>query len=235
MNIKTIRTVAAALALSMMVSGCATNRAANRPLTPDEQRLREDAEAFNTTVAEGALAGCLVGGLLGLAMAKNKGQGALAGCAAGGVTGGATGYYVAQKQQNYASAERRLGATIVDVRQDNQRLVGMVETNRRIIAADRAKIEDIDRSLAANRISAEQARAQMAAVDDNRAYLEKTLSNLRERQKMYKEAAPTLKAQGTKQQAAELDREIASLETQVKQLEGELGTLVERRKISRVG
>ena len=235
MTTKRIRTVALAVALSMAAAGCATNRAADRPLSPDEQRLRQQAEVFNTTVAEGALAGCLAGTLLGILVAKDKAAGAVAGCAAGGVAGGAGGYYVAQKQETYASAERRLDAMIAAVRQANQRLAGIVATSQRVIAADRARIEDIDRSLAANRISLDQARAQMAAVDDNRAYLEKTLAGLHEKQKTYREAAPTLRGQGSNRQAAELDREIASLETQVRALEGELGTLIERRKISRVG
>ena len=106
-------------------SGCVQTMPtmSSTPLTPQEQEMRKQGEVFNKTVVEGAVVGALAGALTGL-LIKRDAKGALIGAAAGAALGGGTGYYLAQKQKQYASTEQRMDAMIADVRADNQKVAG---------------------------------------------------------------------------------------------------------------
>lgn len=103
-----------------------------------------------------------------------------------------------------------------------------------MIADDKARIEQIDADLAAGKITLAQAKTKMASVDDNTAYLDNTLTELRKRQQTYVDAAAQTKTGSAKQNAA-MQAEIGKLETQIAQLQAERDALVQRRTVSRVG
>jgi len=224
-----------ALATALMLGACTTT-GNDTARTPAEQRMHEQAQTFNTTIAEGALTGCVVGALIGiLASNRHQGSGAAIGCGAGAAVGGATGYMVASTQEKYANEEARLDAMTADLKTDNQRLAGLIESSRQVIASDKAALDALDKKIAANKISASQARAEMAKVDDNIAYLKKTVANLKEREQEYQTARNKAAAKASAAKTAEVDAEIATLQTQIATLEKDLDGLVTRRKISRVG
>jgi archaellum component FlaC len=228
--------VSATIVATMFLSACVTtNGASDRQLTPAEQRMREQASTYNQTMMEGALMGCAAGGLVGLLLSNSNNQveNALMGCAAGGVLGGGAGAYVADKQEAYANEEQQLDAMITDVRQENERLAGLVSATQDVIAADKERIGQIDRDLASGKITMEQAKMRMAAVDDNTAYLDNTLAELRKRQQTYAEASSVV--DGSRSQNRAMDAELSKLEDQISQLQSERDALVERRTVSRVG
>lgn len=224
------------LGISLLLSGCATTRD-EASMTPAEKRMREQAATFNQTIAEGAALGCVAGMLIGvLASGRGggeRGRGIALGCAAGAAVGGAAGYYVADKQEEYASTEERLEAMTTDVRADNQRLADLIDASRQVIATDTKTIERLEKQIAAGQISREKARTQLADVDDNTKYLEQTVANLKKRHEEY--AIARGKTQGSKQKLATMDAEISRLEQQISVLEKDLDSLVQRRKVSRIG
>lgn len=226
---------ALALGMALLLGACTTN-GEGTARTPAEQRMREQASTFNQTVGEGALAGCIAGAIIGiLASSRHQGQGAAIGCGAGAAVGGAAGYMVASTQETYANEEARLNAMIDDLRADNQRLAGLIDSTRTVIASDKAALDTLDKQIAAKKVTASQAKAELAKVDDNITYMRQTVANLKQREQEYmtarNKAAPEVSAQKT----AAVDAEIATLQTQIATLERDLDGLVTRRKISRVG
>jgi archaellum component FlaC len=242
---KSFKVLALAVSSSVLLSACqTTSGAGDRPLTPAEQRMREQADTYNQTMLEGAATGCAAGAVTGLAVAllgggKHKGKNALVdsaiGCAAGAVIGGGVGAYVADKQEKYANKEQQLDSMISDVRAENQRLAGLITATQQVIADDKARMDQIDTDLAAGKLSMEQAKKKMASVDDNRAYLDKTLAELKKRKDTYAEAAKQTASGASKAKADAMNAEITTLQKQIAQLEAERDSLVQRRTVSRVG
>ncbi len=227
-----------ALALSMamvLVTACATTED-QQNLTPAEKKMREQASTFNQTMAEGALVGCIAGGILGiLASNRHQGNGAAIGCAAGAAVGGAAGYAVASQQESYANEEERLNAKIDEVKADNQRLAGLIDSSRQVIASDKATIVALDKKLAAGKITADAAKLEIAKVDNNIKYLTQTVANLKKRQEEYQTARDESAKTAGKTATKAMDAEISTLKTQIATLEKDLDGLMSRRKISRVG
>lgn len=238
LNSGVLRRAAATVLLSsaLLTAGCATGpeQTAGRPsLTPDEQRLRQQADAYNETVIEGAIVGALVGALAG-ALIGGDARGAAIGAGAGAALGGGAGAYMGQKQRQYANEEQRLESITADVRADNERTANILASARKVISADKEKIKRIDQQLAAGQINLAQAKQQMKSVDDNRKYLESTIANLKTKREQWWNVANQARAQGNPKQVKEMETEIKKLERQIAALEQELDSLVERRRISRV-
>ncbi len=226
---------ALALAMALVLGGCATADDPN--LSPAEKKMREQASTFNQTVAEGALVGCVAGTILGILASSrnNRGQGAAIGCAAGAAVGGATGYAVASQQESYANEEERLNAKTAELKADNQRLAGLIDASRTVIASDKAEIKSLDKKIAAGKITAEKAKVEIAKVDDNIKYLTQTVANLKKRQEEYQLARDQSAKEAGPKATAAMDQEISILKTQIASLEKDLDGLMARRKISRVG
>lgn len=242
MMMKSAKAVALSLSVSLLLSACQTTGANDRPLTPAEQRMREQADTYNQTIFEGAAAGCAAGILAGILIGAAGGgkkntmlaDGAI-GCVAGAAIGGGVGAYVADKQEKYATKEEQLDAMIADVKGENQRLAGLVTATQQVIVADKARLDQIDKDLAAGKITMAQAKEKIAAVDDNKAYLDNTIAELRKRQTNYADAASQTARGAPKSKVRAMNEEINTLEKQIAQLEAERDSLARRRTVSRVG
>lgn len=224
------------LSSALLTAGCATGpeqTVDGPPLTPDEQRLRQQADAYNETVIEGAIVGALVGALAG-ALIGGDARGAAIGAGAGAALGGGAGAYLGQKQRQYSNDEQRLESITADVQADNERTANILASARKVISADKEKIKRIDQQLASGQIDLAQARNQMKTVDDNKAYLETTIANLKTKREQWWQVANQSRGQGNPKQVAEMETEIKEMERQIAALESELDSLVERRRISRV-
>src|SRR5690349_20501788 len=94
----TFRALLIPISASLLLGGCAnTNSACQNPTTPN-QVLDCSNSRFSTTVAQGAVAGAVLGGVAGyfLAGSGNKAAGVATGAALGGAVGTAAGYAVAR-------------------------------------------------------------------------------------------------------------------------------------------
>jgi C4-dicarboxylate-specific signal transduction histidine kinase len=233
------KVIAVALSASLFLSACQTTSTTNangEPLTPAEIRMREQASTYNSTIAEGALAGCVAGGLLGLLVGGKRGvANAAIGCAVGGALGAGAGAYVADKQETYANREQQIAAMTADVQADNERLEALIESTRQVIAQDTARIKQTEQQLAAGKITMEQAKAKMASVDANKEYLDQTIAGLNDRRKTYQDAADQMANSGKSRDLRAMEKEIAQLEDQIAMLETERDSLAQRRTVSRIG
>lgn len=243
MKIRLMRSTAAALVGAMLLSGCVTTSGGtpSRPLTPQEQALREQSKAYDGTRLEGAALGCvsgaLVGILVGASTSGKKGAlvGGAAGCAAGGIGGYAWGSYVADKQKQFATAEQQYGSMLDDARAENTRLNGFVDASRKVMADDSARLEQINGQLASGKINLEKAKSEVAIIDENTAEVESSITGLKKREKELLDIRTNAKSLGNPAERQQMDGEIGTLQRQIALLQGDLDTLVQHRKVSRVG
>lgn len=247
------RMLAGVLAGTLLLTSCAQvqsmqDRLASlgepeRPLSPAEQKLKEQAADYNRTVFEGILVGAVGGAALGagvgaVAAGDNRTAGALTGALIGAVGGavlGATGgLYYANLKQQYADQEQRLDAIIVDLRAENEKLGGIVDTVHTIVAENRAKLDRIDADLKAQRTSRQQAEQDLVAIDGARKNLETQIANIRKSKDKWQEIADSERAQGNGAKIARIDQEIGRIESQIALMQTELDGFSARR-VSVVG
>jgi hypothetical protein len=126
-----------------------------------------------TTVAQGAGVGAVLGGLLGAAVSDNKTKGALIGAAAGGLLGAAVGSSIAERKAQYANEEDFLVAEI----QRNQEFIREADEENRQLYAE---IDRLDRE---SRRLAREYRAGKASRDalvQQKARVEKQLAKAKQ-------------------------------------------------------
>jgi len=135
-----------------MLSGCATN--------PDGTMNDQQ-----QTVAEGAVVGAVLGGLLGAAVSKNKGTGALVGAAAGGLIGAGIGSSIAERKAQYATEEDFLIAEI----ERNQEFIAEADAENRQLYQEIARLDRESQRLAreyrAGKIKRDALASQQAGLE----------------------------------------------------------------------
>jgi len=102
-----------------LTGGASTTATPDSSLTPEEQRLRKQSQAFQRTVWEGVLIGASAGALLGVFQGKDT-EGILKRALIGGAVGGLAGAYIANKQKQYSNTEDQLDSMISDVQKSNK-------------------------------------------------------------------------------------------------------------------
>ncbi len=222
------------IAILISFAACSINPRRSGPMSSAERNLRQDAEFFSQS---GIIACMVAGGVTGgtvFILAKGKDRYWKAVIAAVGACGVAVGanYYLEVQRKQHANNEDRLNATIADVHKENVRLKSLITNTRKVVADDKSKIDRIDASYKKKAISLDQARKQMAGVDDNRVFLREMLEKLKRREANWKEVAE--QEHSNVGSTASLDREIASLQKQINTLNSQLAELDQHRAISLV-
>ncbi|MDQ5908148.1 MAG: hypothetical protein QG599_239 [Pseudomonadota bacterium] len=148
------------LVIAVLLPGCATS--------PDNATNDQQA-----TVAQGAIFGAVLGGLLGAAVSDNKATGALIGAAAGGLIGAGIGSSIAERKAQYASEEDFLVAEI----HRNQEFIREADAQNDQIYADIIRLDRESQRLAgeyrAGRLSGD-------ALTGKKASMEKQLAQARQ-------------------------------------------------------
>ncbi|SUS05143.1 putative Glycine zipper [Candidatus Defluviicoccus seviourii] len=241
-----MRILAGSMAGVLLLTSCASapppQTAASvepgRPFTAEEERMRTQAADYNRTIAEGiavgAAAGAGAGALAGLAACRGKLDCMLIGMAIGAVLGaglgGFGGKYYADKKERYVNEEQRLDAITVDFRNNNTKLEDEIANIRLVTLDNKKRIEAVKRDLAAQRMSAEQARKELATIDSNRTFLQTRVDELKKLRNDFREVAQQARADsGNNPRVAQMDSEINAMERQITRLQGELDALSSRR------
>lgn len=242
-----MRLLAGTMAGALLLTSCATPQPPaqtaavvepGRPLTAEEERMRSQAADYNRTIAEGiavgVAAGAGAGALAGLAACRGKLDciliGAAVGAVLGGGLGGFGGKYYADKKERYLNEEQRLDAITVDFRNNNKKLEDEVANIRVVTLDNKKRIEAVKRDLAAQRMSAEQARKELATIDSNRTFLQARVDELKKLRNDFREVAQQARADsGNNPRVAKMDGEINAMERQITLLQNELDALSARR------
>ncbi|MCP5158276.1 MAG: glycine zipper 2TM domain-containing protein [Gammaproteobacteria bacterium] len=188
------------LLITVLLPGCAT---APDGTVDDRQQ----------TIAEGAIAGAVLGGLLGAAVSRNKASGALIGAAAGGLIGAGIGSTIADRKAQYASEEDFLVAEI----RRNQDFIQEADAQNRQLYREIAQLDRESR-----RLTREYRAGQVSrdALSQQKAGLEKQLAKAKQIQSLTEKQLTDAQQvyQESQQKRGTQDQYTQQLETNVVEL-----------------
>jgi uncharacterized protein YcfJ len=166
----------AIIAFSLALAGCVTTQDAQ--LSPAEQRLKQSASRFNETVATGAVAGAVLGAFLGALAAgpNNRQQGAMFGAAAGTAIGAGSGYYIATRNEQYASREQTMNARLTAAQREVDSFRDLAQSSRQVAEENTRKLSALGQRFDARQISADEYRRQAAASRQMSDLMTKTIA-----------------------------------------------------------
>jgi len=171
------------------------------------------------TKAEGTGIGVLGGALLGAAFGGRKG--AAWGAALGGVAGYAYGSHVANEKAKYARKEDWLNACISSARKVNKSTRSYnAKLSRKI--ADTRKLVSLYKQ---NKVSKSKLRAQKTLIDQERKTANKMLKNAQYELKAQQGVLRDAKKMGKKAEAQRLEKEIAIMKRENRELKSQTNTL----------
>jgi hypothetical protein len=110
--------------------------------------------------------------VLGALVSRDRAQGAVIGAAAGAALGGGAGYYIATRNERFATREEAANARITAARREANDLARTASVAERVTRENRARIGELDRRYRAGQITAAQYRQETAAMRED-------LSNMR--------------------------------------------------------
>lgn len=234
------RGMLAALVLSIGISGCVTNppqgSTGGGSSSGVDPRLSGDGD-INFFARSGVQA-CLVGGLGGIVLCeltasdKDKPKCRIAAAIIGCGIGVGGDMYLDHQRAKYANKEQRLQAVTAEVRTENERLTRMTSTVQQVIRDDKAELRRIQSDIKAKKMSKEQAQQELAGIDANRDYLEKTITELKSRVGEWQQVANKERASGARIDT--LNAEINKMQRQIGSLEAELDDLYQQRSAVKI-
>ena len=186
-------------------------------LTPVERRLREQSQAFQRTVWEGALLGA---GATSFLTAFLTGQELvmLAG-GAGATAGGLGGAYIANKQKQYSSKEEVLEAMTADVRKSNEETESLIASVREVIAEDKRRLAALQSQVKRSEATRAALEVERRRIADNRAVMKQASQGAREKlsmfqgaQRQYRKSNPDTNTTRMEQQLNAFNQSIQSLD-----------------------
>jgi hypothetical protein len=159
------------LACGLALAGCSGTPGAGgsaQDLTGSQQELRQRTSRFNETILTGGLLGAAVGAVGGcLAAGRNCGQGAAIGGVAGGAVGAAAGYYIATRNEQFASREQAAQARIGAARREADDLQRTATVADQVARDNRSRLAELERRYRAGQITAAEYRSEAAPMRDD--------------------------------------------------------------------
>ena len=158
----------------------------------------------------------------------------IAGVSACGVAIGAN-YYLDQRRSEYANTNQRLHLMSQDIKQDSAKVVARTATVQQVIADDKAILARIEQEM--KNKTADQAKVQqeIAAIDKNLGLMRKDLANMQNKVSEYQDVARQERSSGAGQDVAEVDMEIAQMNTKVASLQQAVDGLYDQRSAITLG
>jgi len=236
-NLKSKRKLAGKFAVvtitagSIFLSGCA-NMGQDANLSPDQQRLRDQKQEYNLTVAEGAAAGAVAGALLGGLL--GGGRGALIGSVAGLGAGAMAGDYVANMKEKYANAEDRAQAEIAAVAESNAKIAAELTTIEKVVAQDKIVLAGLQQTAQASAEQLAAAKSKLALARQDRALIASELSKMNTARDTATSALADVQKSGSGPKAAQLKNSIDDMAAKIKKVEAQLAELDNAIAVSKV-
>jgi len=194
------------------------------PLTPAEQRMRDQSRAFQKTVWEGVLIGASAGAVWGLIKGDDAG-GVLKKALIGGAVGGLAGAYVAHKQKEYAGKEDQLDSMIADVRESNRQAEELAVSVREVIAEDKRRLASVQKGYKAGRATQAEIESARRRVSENKAVVVQASKGAREKYSMFEGAEREYRQQNPGTDTARLQSELKAYNRQIETLDGLANTI----------
>ncbi|MCB1859570.1 MAG: peptidoglycan-binding protein [Gammaproteobacteria bacterium] len=202
------------------------------------QQMKSDSMFFNQSYLEACGVGLLGGAVIGYISgddSKEREKNMMVGAGVGCVAAMGANYWLQGQREQAAYKEADMKQMLATLKDENRKLSSLVNSSKEVVAEDRRKIQQIDDAYRKKQISLEEAKIQMAEIDDNKAHLEKTLANLEERKKNWDTLGNKVRANQSSADSKAMDTEIASLERKITTLKSELDALEQTRRVSAIG
>lgn len=230
--------VGALVSAYVFAAGCAgmqrTSSQDYAGMSPAEQRLAQQSQAYNDTQLEGCLLGAGAGLVGACTIGRCKLEDILIGVAVGAAVGCTAGTYLANVQKGHGTAEEQLNVVINDVRRENQGLLAYNQTAQNVIAEKKVELTKLQKDIAAGRKSREDAKQELTSINKTEQQLQKTLASAKQRHDDLKQAASAIKSSDPRQRAT-ADQEVKQLEQQIATLGSNLQELTEARRLTGLG
>lgn len=166
--------------------------ASNDACSSQRGQLTSIGDYFTQAMVVGAVSGGALGALTGALVSGGDLESTLAGAAVGGVAGAAAGYYSAKAEANSNPAQL-VGGVYKDLYSENQQIDRTTTAFRAVRACRTAEADRIRADYRAGRLTADEARAQLADVKKKFEweikYAEEVGGKMNERGEQYSYAA----------------------------------------------
>ena len=203
-------------------SSAQTEGAPAASLSPAEQRLRQQSQAFQRTVWEGALIGAGAGTLWGV-IQGDKAKDVLTKALIGGAVGGLAGAYVASKQKAFSSQEDQLDAMIADVRKSNQETEELIVSVRQVITEDKKRLAAIEQRYRKGQATQAEVAGTRQRISDNKMVIAQASKGAREKQTMFQGAEQQFQQNHPGTDTGRMRRELDVFNKNLKTLDGLAG------------
>jgi len=210
--------------MSGLTGGASTTATPDSSLTPEEQRLRKQSQAFQRTVWEGVLIGASAGALLGVFQGKDT-EGILKRALIGGAVGGLAGAYIANKQKQYSNKEDQLDSMISDVQKSNKETEELIASARQVMAEDKRRLASVQSRYKAGQASEADLNSTRRKVSENKAVVTQATKGAREKYSMFEGAEREYRQQNPGTDTGRLQSELKAYNQQIETLDGVANTV----------
>ncbi len=201
-----------------------TPTASSASLTPAEQRLRRQSNAFRKTVWEGVLIGAGAGTLWGV-IQGDEAKDVLLKAAIGGAVGGLAGAYIASKQKQFSSKEDQLDAMIADVRRSNQETEELIASARQVIAEDKKRLAAVEQRYRKGQASQSEVASMRSRITDNQAVIAQASKGAHEKQTMFQGAERRYRQDNPGTDTGRMQQELAAYSRKLNTLDSLAGSV----------
>jgi uncharacterized membrane protein len=188
-------------------------------LTPAERRMREQSQAFQKTVWQGALIGAGAGALWGVIQGDDT-KDILKKALIGGAVGGLAGAYVAHKQKQYSNKEDQLDSIIADVRESNEETEELIVSVRQVIDEDKRRLASVEKRRKAGQATEAELKTVRGRISDNQAVVAQASQGAREKYSMFEGAEQEYRKQNPGTDTVGLQSELKAYNRQIETLDG---------------
>jgi hypothetical protein len=170
-----IRTFAACGGLIVCLLGCASW--SDSGPTAAQRDLHRQTERFNGTVTTGAASGAAIGAAGGAIVAAALGGndigvsllGGAIGAVVGGLIGGSAAWYIAERNERYSDREQQARRRERAARREVEDLTRTAALAEQVALENQAKLGEIERMLAARRVTREAYQRDLLTMQDDLA------------------------------------------------------------------
>lgn len=245
MNAFNRNTACLLISVTLLLSGCANTGSSLLSGTKPDPRLTssEQAQFFSTSGAQGcgvgAVSGAALGALVGALAGDSKN--ALAGAAIGGAAGCAAGmtanYYLDGLKKDYASTAERLQAMDTDISKDTAAVEKSTLAMKQVISENQATLTKISIQKDKAGFDKAGAKTQLAQIDANISKMKETIKGMKDKESAFKVAlqGQTTATTAEKSKLENLNKEYASLNSKISDLEKETNEFYEQRQAISLG
>jgi len=192
---------------------------ASAELTPAEKRMREQSQAFQKTVWQGALFGAGSGVLWAIIQGDDT-KDILKNALIGDAVGGFSGTYIAHKQEQYSNKEDQLDSMIADVRESNEDTEALIASVRQVIDEDKRRLASVQKQVTAGTATDAQLNAVRNRISDNQAVVDQASKGAREKYRMFQGAEQEFSKRNPGTDTSRLQSELKAYNQQIETLDG---------------